>query len=117
MGVGGGLFAGLFGFLGERGGDLVEVVLLAVVADEDGVALAVVVVDVDGLDVVLGLHQQVDGLFARFGLVDGIAETVGREGAAVDGDEFLARCEFGLIGRTAPADVSDGAFGADAQTE
>src|SRR6202012_4782173 len=108
--VRGRLFAGLPGFIGERSGDLVEEVLLAVVADEDGVALAVVVVDVDGLDVVLGLHEEVDGLFICFGRVDYIAQAIGGEGAAVDGDELLTGRELGLIGRAAPANVRDRAF-------
>ena len=47
-------------------------------ADHDGVAFAVVVVDVDGGDVLLGLHEEVDGFGAGFGSDDGLVKSVGR---------------------------------------
>jgi hypothetical protein len=51
--------------LGERVGDLVEIILGAVDADHGGILVAVVVVEVDGGDVLLGLHKEVDGLPQR----------------------------------------------------
>src|ERR1700679_1766485 len=52
--------SGRCGMLGEGGCDLVEVVFGAVDADHYWVAHAVVVVDVDGGDVLLGLHEEVE---------------------------------------------------------
>ncbi len=102
--------------LGQRVGDFVEIVLGAVDADHGGIALAVVVVDVDGGDVLLRLHEEMDrfggvraaGLGVEEGLMDGFC----REDEAVDGDQLLAGSELGFVGWAAPPDVVDGAVGA-----
>jgi hypothetical protein len=96
-------WSGCCGF-GERGGDLVEVVLGAGVADHHREAFAVVVVDVHGAYVVLGLHKEVDGVAC--GGRDGVVQGLGADEAAVDGDEPLAGGELGLVGGAAPAYVS-----------
>ena len=87
-------------------------------ADEGGVALAVVVVDVGVGDEGVGLEDEVDG----FGLPLWLAsmasrESVAGEDVAVDGDDLLAGSEFGLVGGAVPADVGDVAFGADADAD
>ncbi len=107
--------------LGERGGDLVEVVLGAVDADHGGIAFAVVVVDVDLVDVLLRLHEEVDGFggvrAAGLGVDEGLVDGFCREDEAVDGDQLLAGSELGFVGWAAPANVVDGAVGAELEAE
>ena len=76
-------------------------------ADEGGVALAVVVVDVGEGDEGVGLEDEVDGLGLALGVLDGGLEGVGGEDVAVDGDDLLAGGELGLVGGAVPADVGD----------
>ncbi len=52
-----------------------------------------------------------------FGFCDGRLEGVGGEDVSVDGDDLLAGGEFGFVGGAVPADVGDGAVGADAEAE
>src|ERR1700679_3713654 len=113
----GGVGSGWGRMLGERGGDLVEVVLDAVDADHGGVAFAVVVVDVDGGDVLLGLHEKVDRLGAGFGSDEGLMQRFRGEDEVVDGDQFLAGSQLGLVGGAAYADVEDGAVGCQLEAE
>ena len=48
---------------------------------------------------------------------DGLVQGVGGEDEAVDGDQLLAGSELGLVGGAAPADVVDGAVGAELEAE
>ena len=52
-----------------------------------------------------------------FGSDDGLVESIVGEDEAVDGDQLLAGGELGLVGEAAPADVADGAVGAELEAE
>src|SRR5579875_1194382 len=89
-GVGVGWYDGLWG---ERPGDLVEQVGRAFGALQHGIALTIVVIDVHGAEVVLALHDEVDGCGVAFGIADGCGHTVGGIGAPVYAHDFFAWSE------------------------
>ena len=78
------------GVFGEGGSNLVEVVLGAVDTDHGGIALAVVVIDVDGGDVLFGLREEVDGFLTCLRSEDGLVESICGEDDAVNSDQLLA---------------------------
>ncbi len=71
------------------------------------VAQAVVVVEADGLEDVAVLEDQLDRVGGALGGGDGLLERVGRGGATGDGDDFPARGQALLEGRSAPDDRGD----------
>src|ERR1700688_4899506 len=107
----------LLGGGGAGFGDGVEVVGGAVYADEDGVTLAVVVVEVGEGDEAVLLEDEVDGFGGSLGVADGGLELVAGEGLAVDGVDLLAGGELGVVGGAGRADVGDLAFAVHAEAE
>src|ERR1700734_2182356 len=97
------LFVGYLFRGGEGLGDVVEVVGGAVYANERGIALAVVVVDVGVSDEGIALEDEVDGLGFAFRVFDGAAECIAGEDVAVDGDDLLPRGQARLVGGAVPS--------------
>jgi len=62
--------------LHQRSGDVIEIVGSSGDALERGIALASVVVDVGMDDVLVGLQDEVDGLGAGLGVVNGVLEGI-----------------------------------------
>src|SRR5579883_146103 len=64
-----------------------------------------------------GLQNEVDRFAAAFGIANRIAQDLAGEDGRVDRKDLLARRQLSLVGGAIPADISDGAVGADADTD
>src|SRR5580698_8348389 len=63
------------------------------------ILLAFVIVQIDGIDVGIGLNDQMDRFLAAFCMLERIAENIAGEDSSVDSNYSLAGREFCLIRR------------------
>lgn len=98
-------------------GKLVEIIGLALVADQVRVARAAVIIHVAGLEVIVVEDEQADGLRGVLRVVNRFLQALMRIDAAIHTDDFHSRGDSGVERRATVDGIGDGAIGGELQTD